>query len=1035
MSGPDKKLSLLLSGGVDNRTFSELVSPVITQGEAPKLVKSTNTRLSVRPGTCVRAPLASTVLSLGVAQKRWGITPAQSGKAVAMAAAAGSPYFFSGYSPGTGSDSLSQQYSTYFPARLTGSYALDDINSTVPVSIGYDALTGIMWRAYERVSSLGTPNTIEVVVSAWTLDGILLGSPRTITTFATVAIPWTGITIHGASGPRVWYMGPLGISYRSLAISGRNITAGAEQVVALPGGASGVDVVSDGSSNFAYLAHSTVGTAANGTLRRVDVTSNTTTHSATIVGALAGNGYACVYLGTIAGNVRVGVGFSRATGAKTTIAYYDSTLTTVGAAFEVDGLGFITMGHTESSPALSACYLNIWITAYGGDFDASPATISGTTGYIGTTGYEVRLDLWGSAFEIDRRPWMMVQSHCLQYSSGTDQRPMLLLGRSYGNTKWLYGEANYVDDPGITVVMTGRQATDAHFARFGVVRGIATPALTQPINIFASRSAIMVNGKIYAAYRRLPQSYTAPQSSTARMVVIDTSPHQPPTAQDKDGVALMAGAMPIQMDGSAGYEIGSPMHAPRIAYSNGGGFALAAGVYKFAAVFRWTDAAGVQHRSRPSNLIVKTFDGLMQARMYVSAPDGAASRAFGRVYVQFYMSEKNGTTLHLHAETGGNSTTTTVIFDVTSYPDGARPQLYSTQSAGEELGPQPPPPLRDITIVGARAWGVDAEYPSRLVFSKLRIAGYGYEFNPALEVNLPSGAGECMAVRGFGGVTFALCQLGVWQIVGDGPNNNVSGGEFSPPIKVSDIGCSNTASVVVCPAGVLWQNRDRFVMLSAAGVEYMPDFNCTYDVSHAITLDRYNEVLFLSNAVAEVRVYNHAVKRWTTWDSQAMPEAATLAAALPWNPDRILTYNEASGTLRALDAGTVSTAASMTWETDWFLLGGDFQDHCIVRDIVLNGTIVGPHSVTIEVYVDYETSVSTSHTWSAVELDAIDIGGRYTVRLEPAKQNCRAMKIKVYDTVAPAEVVRDGMAPRSLTIVWAAENMLYEEVFVQGSRA
>jgi len=519
------------------------------------------------------------------------------------------------------------------------------------------------------------------------------------------------------------------------------------------------------------------------------------------------------------------------------------------------------------------------------------------------------------------------------------------------------------------------------------------------------------------------------------MTVLSLSPNQPRIAHDKDGCALIAGAFPLQYDGLLMADLGCPSHKPRIdVRKNTVGSVPAAGAYSYTAVYDWTDNAGVLHRSPPANIGTVTTNGTTETiDVVVKSPEIEFSRTPSKIKIVLYGTETNGTALRSMAYRydDDGSRSQYIFSGVSGF--GGEADIYSTGTAGEELLPSAPPPLHDIAIVGQRCWGIDAEYRSRLVYSKLRIAGIGYEFNAALESVLPSGTGDAMAVRPWAGAVIAICENGVWQISGEGPNN-LGVGEFAPPVKISDIGCSNTDSVIAFPGGIMWQDHERFVLMSGSGIDYMPDFACAYDVSHALLLDRYSEIVLLSSTTAEARVYNYTAKRWTTWDSQVIPAPITLAALAPYNQDRIYAYTDA-GALYRIDAVSVSTAASMTWETDWILLGGDFQDHVIVRDVVLNAAITAPHSVTIEIYMDYDSTATRTQTWSSSTIDSIDKSGRYTVRLEPSEQNCRAIKLKIYDTVAGGESVRDGVAPRSVTIVYALEGLLYETAFVAGSRA
>lgn len=1047
MTSPDKKLSLLLTGGADNRTFSEFVSPVITQGESPKLRQSVNTRFSRVPGTCTRAPKVTQIATLAGGSDAWGLVPSGAGRNTLRFDGPEQGYsrFIVGdgqadTAMGSGIGATGQE--VYLPARISGAGALDPVPCVANIAIGHNSHWGYVVRAYPTITA--DLLAIYIMVSVWMPDGREIVQPTSLGGFTlSTNVVWIGVTTHGVNHNRVWYHSPNGICYREVYPSGKTLGIGSEVVVVVPGrpvGAS-MDVVSDGSTH-AYLAHSQAGSTTGATLRRVDVTTGATTHSVNFAGALNGGGDCSVmYSPSVkstsypSGPARVGVAFSRVTGSTTTVAVYDSTLTVVGAPYEKSG------GNGDCCVAFSSDGTNaklvLCVSSNVGSFATAPGTLLQTTASV------FSLDglgpTWPAISGGHTFPYATLQAQASEWRVGDTVVPLVVLGRHYGNTYATFGDLDYVEDA--SHELYAMYGTPRAIARYGTLRGNSLPAQTLAHQALA-RGMFCVSDSVHAVYKKAPINTVSPPLSHGRYVVLDLSAHQPSIAHDKDGACLIAAAMPAQFDGNALAEIGGPLHAPRISLVNtiSGGL-LPAGVYRFAAVYVWTDNAGVSHRSKPSNVVTHTFNGTTdRAYLYVTPPAGLLDGTMyggdlAKIAIQTYVSPKNGNTLHLLSELRLSSTQYVYAFSITTEGDLARPQLYTTATAGEEIPGQCAPPLRDIAIIGSRAWGIDAEFPTRWVYSKLRIAGVGYEFAPAFEGHLPSGSGEALAIREWNGMAIILAQHGVWQVAGDGPNNNASAGSFGEPVKLSDIGCSSTASAVCYPGGIMWQSGTRFVKLDGQGIDYVADFDCLYDISAAVLLRRDNEIVFLSSSAAEARVYNYAMRKWSTWDSQTIPDPVDCAALLPWNDDIVLLHSSSTGKSYRLDANTVSTAESMVWDTDWFLLGSDFQDHALVRDLVLNGAIVGPHSVTIEVFVDYEETASTSHTWDEAWLTANAVGGRYTVRLEPVSQNCRAMRIKVYDTVAEDELVRDGMAPRSLTIVYALEAPLYEDAFVQGSRA
>jgi hypothetical protein len=335
-------------------------------------------------------------------------------------------------------------------------------------------------------------------------------------------------------------------------------------------------------------------------------------------------------------------------------------------------------------------------------------------------------------------------------------------------------------------------------------------------------------------------------------------------------------------------------------------------------------------------------------------------------------------------------------------------------------------------VIGPRCWIIDAEHRSRLVPSKLRIAGVGYEFAPGLEVIVPAGAGKLVAVREWRGTPVALTERAVYTISGDGPNNTLGGsGAWYPPAKLADIGCTNEASVVVCPAGILWQSHNRFVLLNDGGVAYIDKIACSHDVSAAVCLRRHSEVLFFSSTTTEVRAYHYDTGRWSTYDSQTLSGLVQAAHTLPYDPDSavLAVYEGSTPLFRRVDADSISAATNAVFETDWLLLGGDFQDDVVVSALVFNGKILGAHDIKLELFVDYQSTPATSRTWDLFELDAIDVEGLYSVKLEPTFVSCRAVKLRVTDT----RVVGGGCAPRSATLYYELAGAIREDAFSPGA--
>jgi len=423
-----------------------------------------------------------------------------------------------------------------------------------------------------------------------------------------------------------------------------------------------------------------------------------------------------------------------------------------------------------------------------------------------------------------------------------------------------------------------------------------------------------------------------------------------------------------------------------------------------------------------------------------------------------YMTRESGTSYHeLRFPTKANAAYVTTV--VQTELSEERPIIYSRGLIGEEIVPQPPPPLRDLAIVGSRAWGIDAEIPTRIVYSKLRVAGVGFEFFPAGEVIVPSSAGEVVALREMSGTLIIFAERGIFQVSDGGPNNIGQGGSFGPPYKLSDVGTHSRQSVIGTPQGIVFlDNTGTFSMLSGGGVVQLPGARMLPGaLTGAFALEHGEEVCFVAGN--RVRVYNYALSRWSVWD---LPSPPTLTAQSAITRDVGLLYAPGTGRTYTVDSRVLHPTALMRWETDWILLGGDFQDYVVLYDVLFNAYAMGPHALRVELLQEYDgITATTVREWTAAEL-ALIVGPtrRYTVRVEPVRQDARAVKVRIQELAyvaqfpsllggperpgghagasgpggaGPALVVHSGCRPGAVTVVYSVDGITYEESNVPGS--
>lgn len=1065
MASPDSKISFLVNGGVDEQTTDELFGAIVQQGSSPPLADSRNTRLSIIKGSCARAPeFAQTALSMGAGRPVYGIVGdgVQGRSAVYTTADFGSCVVARDGLTTSGTNRIKDTgiggwQNGYLPIQMVRAGAVPGAQASSAVAVCHNETLDQMWFAWTSADNDDVTKN-RIYACCFSGDGTLLAPPTAMPINLGFGGPQpadfqtkVGLTQHGSNGVALWFglkdTFGYAVSVKKLSVNdGVSATpTGSGSVVA---GGQAVDWDVCPVDNFnAILAASAAGAANNGRAHLVAVNTGTLVDSYTVTSATNGiSCWAACHSEVINGQRRHAIVWSSDSSATVTYALLDSNLDPVWATVVRSMVGkpvgrlavkFLVAPLQSQSAMIIAHEASDSSVSWG---DQTPT--SDTLPHF--------VELWnvqlsnGTLTELQPLLYSNLQNRGGQWTRGTEMYPVFCVARSYARgDKALPGGDGYTDDPSVDAYLVSPSgATDPWpaqrtcIARFGVVRGNMAPAITVAIPWMVSGPAGFANGLMTFAYLK---GLAGDLAGFGRFVQLKMTPEQPAVAVDKDGAAFVAAALPAQWDGNETVEAGGPLHAPKLAVvlDATGGIIAPAGAYSLVAIYSWTDAAGLTHRSRPSNIVTVTADGVAdKIGAVISLPDTMRNDAQQMpVDVLLYTTDTNGASYHLvdvfpftvfdngMAIKDGIGR---VTVDGPVYVNTGNPQIFSTGSAGEELTPQPPPPLRDIAIVGSRVWGVDAEIPSRLVFSKLRVAGIGFEFNPALEVILPAGAGDVLAIREMAGTLVAFAERGVYQVADGGPNNAGQGGSFGPPYKLSDVGCASRHAVISTPVGILFLNETgRFCAVSGGQVVQVPGVQVDLEsqsVTGCFLLDEGDEAVFVVGNKA--KVYNYALQRWTTWD---LPNAPDMVVGSSIDRGVANVYNATEGRLRRVQSRSRSATTNMSWETDWILLAGDFQDHVLLRSVLFTGRVITSAGVTISVYTNYDPTPTTSLSWTAAEVsDSVEAGTRFTLKLEPRRQDTRAVKIAITENASAADD-RVGLVPISVTIVHAVEAMLHEE--------
>lgn len=1082
MAGPNQKVSVLLNGGSDTKSRNELTAPTASQGASITLRESRNTRLTVRPGTCTRAPEETL---MGVLDSTcYGMVSCEATRSTVIFPEPGAelarvvpenPSFVA-----VGSGRLvspldpNKAQNCYVPAQISAAGAIPAVAAVIQPVVCHETHTGYIWHAYFGLPYLlGGVEVTPLFMTVTESDGAVIAAPTQViyVNSADVDPTWLALTYHGASeGIRLWYqqvdvqVARAEIVDRQVEIS--DITVAFSRYLPVTQHF-GVTIISDSTpSNFAYAVYCSADTVIQ--VDKIDVTIPSVVDTAITAPIFVWNPLLVKQIpglnfGYTIDGFRLVVSYISENGPNALyMAAIDTSTMTVGTTNTLVGFAYDTAN--ISVQPIKTAFREGTIIAVGAWFDPS-----------------TQLYTWRSSGFFNNVPEVLHDTNLRSLGGsitiGSYTYPV------FDTYHALEADDSFIPEPSIELRLMVDEYVITPVARYGVPRFTLGPALTYKNASVVTQSLTCFDSSIYATYLKDVVGTSGQVDYSARYVNTSLEPFQPSAANDKDGSALVAAAMPVQWDGVEIAEINGPFRGPKVEVLSvpvgslpAGSATFTNGDYTVAVVYEWTDASGLLHRSRPLVTNFSIGGGGSAPEVYVSFPDSlkAYNTLLGDLQFSIeaiiYMSEVGpGATLHRMDKKAIHdtaiSTDSLVARGFTSEPDVTKQILYSLGTAGQEQVPQPPPPAHDICIAGDRCWIVDAEVRSRIVYSKKRIAGIGFEFSPFYEINLPSGAGRTIAIREWQGSVVAFCERSIFVISGDGPDNlvgNPSGGSFSKPVQVSAYGCTSRESVLVTPKGIVFQSTPEDMYLFTGGEPQLMNGNGSrvgladdtseFTVTSSFLLRNQDEAVFTGyastsgNIFSFYQVWNYALNRWTSWEAPYEGLQALRTHPLAYDRTKVLVLSSRveGDSILLLDGEQALTGLGvrekkMRWSTDWLLLGGDFMDHVLLRSVFL--TAAAPAGVDHDLLVTIETNYgeTVSRSWAAAELSGLATaaaygGKRYVLRMDPVRADTRAVKVTVLESaLTAADLPERGIQPISLTFLYAQEAQIHENAMLQGS--
>lgn len=452
------------------------------------------------------------------------------------------------------------------------------------------------------------------------------------------------------------------------------------------------------------------------------------------------------------------------------------------------------------------------------------------------------------------------------------------------------------------------------------------------------------------------------------------------------------------------------------------GGALAHQIHYYQALYEWSDNQGNVYRSAPSIPLLANISGsgtntntitlqVPTLRLtYKTANPVKITLYRWSTAQQTYYQVTSITSPLQNSLTTDSVTFTDILSDASILGNNI---LYTTGGVVENISP---PALSAITLFGSRLFGINAEDRNQLVYSKTVIENtsvdmsdlFTYFVAPTLAAQGPTGEMRCVSPMDDKLIIFK--KDAAYYLTGNGPDNTGANNDYpvAPVFITSVVGCSNQASIVFTPNGLLFQSdkgiwqlgRDLSTQYIGKDVE---DFTQNALVVSAVGVPGTNQVRFTLDSGITL-VYDYFFGQWGTFTG--IPAlSSTLYGGMH-------TFIDKYGRVAQETAGNYMDMGSpvlMAFTTAWIKLAGlqGFERFYFANML---GTYLSPFSLQVGIAYDYidgdrqQITVLPSDfggTWGSDNYYGASSpygginNGIFSARLFPEKQKCQSFQLSV----------------------------------------
>ncbi|MBV9311551.1 MAG: hypothetical protein JOZ73_12000 [Solirubrobacterales bacterium] len=489
---------------------------------------------------------------------------------------------------------------------------------------------------------------------------------------------------------------------------------------------------------------------------------------------------------------------------------------------------------------------------------------------------------------------------------------------------------------------------------------------------------------------------------------------------ETSGAFILAAGIPSAYDAVVVTEAAF-LHCPErisIAQSHTGSGSIANGTYQYCACFAYTNARGEVMRSAPSPLqpitttgtndtVTLTIDTLQISKaqdLILGAPTQQRP-----VVIEVYRSLAGGTSVQLVGTVINDVTQTQVNFqDLSSDASiSANQFLYTT---GGTL-PNASPPCSTIAIMHRdRVFLSGCDDQKQVWFSRKSNPGEPISWNLSSVLTFSDG-GAITGLASMDGRLIVFKRDRIFVLDGDGPNDAGLASDYQEPLRLAtDLGCVDQRSIVLTPAGIMFQSsvgiytltRQLEVVYSGAPVDDAITANPT--ITSAILHPWQSQVRFTACANTNpsggsglILVYDYIQNQWSTYQvydsvsantSVPMIDACNLGSNYCWIAANGSAAQETPNAY--LDPG--GAWITLTVRSAW-IQAAKVQGYQRVKRAAFLGTSFSAHNLQLQFEPDFGVALN-SHSWEWGTISSMPLE---QMIMHVARQKCSSFRVSASD--------------------------------------